>query len=87
MQKQHVWLKQFVNIQTNLVQKYPNNVFIFLYYALNEALQKQDYRKNETFGPLCYLIRNYSCLEQDFIGIVCRGLQLGYMNIEVCKQM
>ncbi|CAF1130071.1 unnamed protein product [Adineta steineri] len=58
----------------------------FLYYALNDALRKQDHTKIETFGPLCYLIRNYSCLEQDYIGIVYRGLQLDYTDIDLYKQ-
>ncbi len=58
----------------------------FLYYVLNKALREQDYSKLETLGPLCYLIRNYSRLLQDYIGTVYRGLELKYTEIEAYKQ-
>ena len=58
----------------------------FLYYALNEALRTQDLTKLETLGPLCYLIRNYSRLSQEYVGTVYRGLQLTYADIEAYRR-
>lgn len=58
----------------------------FLYYTLNEALRTQDYTKLDTLGPLCYLIRNYSRLEEEYIGTVYRGLQLTYEDIESYRE-
>jgi hypothetical protein len=58
----------------------------FLYYVLNKALREQDYSKLETLGPLCYMIRNYSRREQDYIGTVYRGTELSYIEIEAYKQ-
>lgn len=58
----------------------------FLYYVLNKALREQDYSKLESLGPLCYLIRNYSRLSQDYIGTVYRGIELKSTEIEAYKQ-
>jgi hypothetical protein len=58
----------------------------FLYYVLNQALREQDYSKLETVGPLCYLIRNYSRLSQDYIGTVYRGIHLKHTEIEAYKR-
>ena len=58
----------------------------FLYYVLNQALRKHDCSKLETLGPLCYIIRNYSRIAQDYIGMVYRGTDLSHAEIEVYKQ-
>ncbi|CAF0790611.1 unnamed protein product [Rotaria sordida] len=58
----------------------------FLYFVLNKALREHDCSKLETLGPLCYLMRNYSRLSQDYIGTVYRGVQLTYTEIEAHKR-
>jgi hypothetical protein len=72
--------KSRVEIAKQCIQFYTKNSF--LYFALNQALREEDYSKLETLGPLCYLMRNYSRLSQDYIGTVYRGIDLKHTEID-----
>ena len=58
----------------------------FLYRVLNTALRDTDYKKLDTLGPLCFLIRNYAHARTEFIGTVYRGVELSPTAIHSYKQ-
>lgn len=58
----------------------------FLYEALNTALRKCDNSKIETFGPLAYLLHEYSRMDKGFSGIVYRGLNLTTTDLQMYER-
>lgn len=58
----------------------------FLYIALNTAVRACDCSKLETFGPLAYLLYEYSRMNAGFTGKVYRGLTLNTTELESYKQ-